>query len=273
MRNATTKIFLFVWMLIPLLLLCNARTGMAQQTFKLLSKMECQATMVRADNLGRIYTLQGSTLGCYDSIMTLVSTYSDLRNGTFTSVDVSDPLKIVLFSGDFSTLTFLDQRLAEQGSPIELQSLGVSNVTLACNSYESGFWVYDAALIQLIRFDNQSLQAQNSDNISALCGAEVHPNFLAEINNMVYLCDTAVGILLFDRYGGYLKTLPFKGVQNLQAAGDHLIFCTDKELMAYHTIDHTIAAMPLPAKAVSAYSWHDKLFLLTGNNLEVYRML
>jgi hypothetical protein len=258
--------------LLFIVLLGFALQAASQQGFKEIAQLDCQATLVCADHLGNLYTLEGSTLNCRDSSGKLRFSYSDLNAGPFSFVDVSDPLKILLFSQDFATLTFLDQKLARQGSPIALQPQGVSNATLACTSYQSGFWVYDASLIQLLRFDNQTMQVQNSDNISSLCGEEIKPGFLTEIGNNVYLCDTAVGILMFDRFGGYQKMLPFKSVLNVQAAGENLLLVTNLYLMVFQPTDHAISALPLPEAAISACTQGDKLFLLNGKSLKIFKM-
>ncbi len=258
--------------LFAVMFLTFSSTAMSQQKFIEVGRIPCQASMITADHMGHLYTIEGSTLNCRDSSGIVLYSYSDLNNGTLSYADVTDPLKIILFSSDFSTLSFLDQKLTIKGSPMHLQSMGVSNGTLACNSYESGFWIYDASLIQLLRFNKQAIQEQNTENISSLTGVEIHPCFLAELDNVVYLCDTAAGILMFDRYGGYLKTLPIKRVRSIQGAGEHLIFCTDKELIAYKTNDHTLTALPLPVVSLSACIWHEKLYLLTNSELIIYRM-
>jgi hypothetical protein len=266
---AIVSFFSGIILLLPLSLSCSAQ---ATQRYTEIASVDCSGNMVRTDQFGRLYILNGSNLTCRDSALNVLYTYSDLSKGPFSSVDVTDPLKILLFSADFSTLTFLDQKLTVKGSPLNLQFMEVANASLCCSSYESGFWVYDASSAQLLRFNYLSQQVL-SNNITALTGETVHPVFMTEIGNSLFISDTSSGIFEFDRYGGYIKMIPVKRVINILKASDRLLFCTPDDLIAYSPLDHTLTNLSLPEHATDVCTWRDRLILLNGLKLKIYRIL
>jgi hypothetical protein len=243
----------------------------AQQNIKLEKSIECKGSFIAADKMGNVYVIDGNSLIRYDSTASETSTYSNVSDGQFTSVDLTDPMKIMLFCREFGHLRFFDNTLSQKGSDIALSELGYSNATLACVSYASGFWIYDPSSIQLIRFDNSLTQSQFTGNIAQLAGFEINPVFLIENDNLVYLADTSNGILVFDRYGTYLRNLPFKNVKSLQFNGDVLIMFTGKEMDAYNVVSQSESFLTLTeASNTTACLSRGKLYVLTGSEMKIY---
>lgn len=249
----------------------------AQDRFQLLSEIPCTATYLTVDHLGNLYTLEGSRLTCLDSNLRVKRTFSNLVDGVYSSVDVADPLKIVLFSREFDRIRFLDQNLAPKASEMDLMDLGHPNVSLVCTSFESGFWILDASSMELSRYNSGAVEVQNSGNISALIGLEVNPLFMSEFSNTLYLVDSSQGIFVFDRYGAYLKHWPFKGVCYMQAWNEDLILFTQNELILFNPDQRTTTSWDYPVASfrhfkdvVSACIFGHYLFVLTGDQLQVY---
>jgi hypothetical protein len=63
-----------------------------------------------------------------------------------------------------------------------------------------------------------------SGNIAQLTGNAIKPIALFETNNRVYLCDTVQGVLIFDVFGTYIKTIPIKSIRDLQVENNVLYF-------------------------------------------------
>jgi hypothetical protein len=252
-------------------MLINTGFSFAQQNIKLEKSIECKGSFIAADKMGNVYVIEGTRLTCFDSTAKATFTYSNVSDGPFTSVDLTDPMKIMLFCREFGHLRFFDNTLSQKGSDIALSELGYSNATLACVSYASGFWVYDPSSIQLIRFDNSLTQTQFTGNIAQLAGFEINPVFLIENDNLVYLADTINGILVFDRYGTYLRNLPFKNVKSLQFNEDVLIMFNGKEMDAYSTVSLSESFLTLlDASINNACFSRGKLYVLTGSEMKIY---
>jgi hypothetical protein len=239
----------------------------------LLNTININGQYLTTDVLDNFYVIDQNNLYRYDADGRLLYTHSTLNDGNFTSVDVTDPLKILLFSRDFGHIRYLDNTLSANGDVISLTDFGFVNASLACNSYESGVWIYDPVSIQLVRFNNNFQASQFSGNIAQLAGFEISPGFLVENNNMVYLSDTAKGILVFDRYGAFLKTLPYKHVLSLQVSGDKLFLFSGNEIIAYDNKTSQEYRLPVPVKgAVSASLAHGRLYVLSAGKVCIYQV-
>jgi hypothetical protein len=55
-----------------------------------------------------------------------------------------------------------------------------------------------------------------------------------EYNNYVYLNDSTQGILVFDSYGTYYKTIPITGLNTFQVRGDDLFYLSKNRIHAFH---------------------------------------
>jgi len=254
-----------------LILLLFSLSANAQKDTVRLNEIPISAQYLAVDALENFYVIEGNRLSRYDSFGKLQLTHSNNTDGAFTSVDVSDPLKIILFSREFGHVRFLDNTLSTKGDVITLSDLGFINASLVCTSYESGFWLYDPVSIQLVRFDKNLSAVQFSGNIAQLAGIEINPSFLIENDNMVYLCDTLHGLLVFDRYGAYLKTLPYKGVHSLQIMDETLFLNTGNEIIAYNTKLRQEQKLKLPVKGpVSACLSIGRLYIMAPEKVYIY---
>ncbi len=75
----------------------------------------------------------------------------------------------------------------------------------------------------------------------------LQPNFLLEYDNKVYLNNPSSGILIFDIYGTYYKTISVKKARCFQPIGDWVYFISDKKVKAYNvkTTEEKQFEMPL----------------------------
>jgi hypothetical protein len=272
MKTKTTSIRLQQLCTILLFLLCFRAAGQHEGSLQLRDSLAVTGQYLTVDALGNLYVISGNVFSRYDAGGKLLYTHSNLADGNFTSADVADPLKIVLFSKEFGRIRYLDNTLTTRGDVISLAELGFVNTSLVCTSFENGLWIYDPVSIQLVRF-NTNLQAFDfSGNIAQLAGRAIHPNFLTEHNNLVYLCDSAAGILIFDRYGAYLKTLPFKGGKTMQVSGETLCIFSGTEMLLYNTRSHQEKILPIPVKnGISAVLFRSDLYLLTREKILVFK--
>jgi len=85
----------------------------------------------------------------------------------------------------------------------------------------------------LTRKDNNLLTTNSSGNISNLLNKNIQPNFLVEYNSKVYLNDPKNGILVFDMYGAYLKTIPLYGLKTFQVKDKFIIYVKEGKIFKY----------------------------------------
>lgn len=183
------------------------------------------ATNFTTDNLGNAYLINGPTIRKFDSHGIFQKEFSNKNFGAVSSVDATNALRIVLFYRDFNRVIFLDNTMSQNGDPVQLEALGFPLATLAAYSHDNGLWIYDQQNFELIRF-NRSLQIeQRTGNLSQVLGIDsLQPDFILEKDNRLFLHNPSTGIMIFDIFGTYSKTIPVKDLKNFQVEDDNIIW-------------------------------------------------
>lgn len=208
-------------------------TCFAQSKYKLITTIETTADYFTTDNQSNIYVVTADELSKYDKTGKLLYKYSNKNFGKITSVDASNMLRILLFYKDFSQVVFLDNTLSQNGEPININLLDIYQAPLACSSYDNGIWIYDSQNFSIIRYDN-TLQDIRQTTLTGLSNDTIQPVSILEYNNHVYLNNPKSGILIFDIYGTYFKTIPIKNSIQFQPIGDLVYYRVDKKVKAYN---------------------------------------
>lgn len=223
------------------------------------------------DKLGNAYVIAENQLLQFDSKGRPIANYSETNLGSLRMVDASNPLKLVLFYPDFTQINTLNSKLALQ-STINLRSVGIVQPLLVCNSNQYGYWIYDTQDFQLKKVDmNLQLQIE-SGNIGQTLGMDIAPNFLVESGEYVYLNNPSSGILVFDLFGTYFKTIPILNLKSFQVIGDQILYVEENKLMSYDQKNITFKEIKLPThgQLVDARIEDHQLYLLTTTSLSFY---
>lgn len=242
--------------------------------FTLIKSVPASSTFLTTDNLQNSYLTKRNILEKYDSEGSLIKTFSNKNMGDISFVDAHDPLKLLLFYRSFQQIIFTDNMLAPSGNTISLDALGYNQVSLACTSHNNGFWIYSQQNFELVRFDQSLQKTQQTGNIIQLAGMQINPNFLTEQNNMVFLNDSAKGILVFDIYGTYNKTIPLKGLLRFQVSNDEILYLSSNKLKSYNmkTLEESELLLP-SSEILDARTEKEKLYLLKQKSLDIYSVI
>ena len=220
----------------------------AQDTskFNLINSIAADIDFFTTDNQSNIYTVKANILTKYDKTGKLLYKYSNKKFGNITFVDASNMLKILVFYRNYLQAVFLDNTLSNNGDPISLEKLNFIQAQLVCTSHNNGMWIYDQQNLELVRIDQNLEHTQQTGNLAALLGMDMHPDFLIEYNNKVYLNNPGTGILVFDIYGTYYKTIPINAKQ-FQPFGELVYYSTGDGIKAYdlRTADELTFSTPL----------------------------
>jgi len=246
-------------------------TGQTAPNLTLLKSIPVNALFFTTDYLGQFYIVDNNQLSKFNQNGVLLHTYSEKILGNISFVDAANPLRLLLFYRDFVQIVILDKTLSAIGGNILLENLGLEQTLLTCTSNDNGFWLYDPQDFQLIRLDQNLKTTHKSGPINQILGIELTPNFLIEYNNFVYLNDAERGILVFDIYGTYFKTIPLKGLTSFQVIGDNLFYFSDSTLNSHHLITLEAGMISLPDTGLKSIRIEkQKLFLLKENSLDLY---
>lgn len=226
---------------------------LSQNKLNLISTINTPSDFFTTDNQSNIYLVNGNELTKYDITGRELYKYSNKNLGNISFVDATNLLRILVFYKDFLQVVFLDNTLSINGDAINLESIGFQQAQLVCSSHNSGIWIYDQQNFSLIRLDQNLLQSQQSGNLSALLGTKLQPNSLVEYNNKLYMNNFETGLLIFDVYGTYYKTISTQGTTLFQPIGDWIYFMSDNKLKAYNFQSTQEKELSLPNSDFSSF--------------------
>ncbi len=203
------------------------------QSLKLKAEIPTSGDFLRVDNFGKLYIINNNEITLYNSDGKLIARNSNKLYGEISDLDASNGLELLLFFKNLSQIVFLDNQLAEKGKELSLEEIGFDQVTLACTSHGLGLWLFDQTTFELSRLDQNGKFTTKSGSLLQILGFAPQPNFMREVNNWVYLNDPQRGILVFDIYGAYYKTIPIKEVDYFQIKEDQVFYVKNNYLQSF----------------------------------------
>ncbi|MBK8562210.1 MAG: hypothetical protein IPN76_02405 [Saprospiraceae bacterium] len=186
------------------------------------------------DNLGNVYTVTASNqVVKYTPDGQEQFRYPNRTLGEATLLDATNPFHLLLFFAQHQTVLTLDRTLNISGQ-YNLMQMGFQRADAVGMASDGALWVYDEAsfLLKKIKADG-TVVVQGSD-LSLSVGRSLHPNFLLEREQTVFVNDPAVGVLVFDIFGQYRKSIPLLGLTEFQVMDDQLMYVKDGQLWSFH---------------------------------------
>lgn len=225
------------------------------------------------DDLGNVYALKGDVLLLFDAQGRQLARNSLNTFGPITRIDAFSSLKPLIFSRQQGQLALLDNTLSVQASTIDLPRNGFAQVTQVCMSVQNSFWFFDEREMCLIRVDAQLRPLANTGRLDQLLGFTPHPTYMVELDGWLYVCDPGNGVLLFDLFGAYARTLPVKGAERMEVRNGRIWYVQDGKLMAYTMRDLATEEVPWPAPVEGAVQdvriERDRLYRLTPEGVVI----
>lgn len=204
--------------------------------------------------------------------LNLQKEFSNKNFGSITSADVTNPLRILLYYREFGRVVFLDNTLSLNGEPLALEKLGYPLAILAASSHDNGIWIYDQPTFELLRFDNNLAVTSRTGNLSQILGTELQPDFLLEKDNHVFLNNPEQGIIVFDVFGTYIKTIPVLHLKTFQVLDDEIVYFQDGQLHAWNlkTAETTLYIDPTTPSAINMRLEKEAIFVHDTAAVQVY---
>lgn len=260
---------------ILLLLGLHAALVSAQLPMPIIKTISIAARTIEVDELGNVYVLRSDNLLLkYNGHGDSLANYNALSNGQLTSIDVTNPLRIMLYYARYAKLVLLDRILAPK-SELNVRKLNLLNANVIAASAEGNLWIYDQFNATLNKLDMELNYIIKGNDLRQQLSELPKPVAMLERNRRVYLVDTTQGILIFDQYGSYLNTIPLQGLTHLQVVADQLVYRKANELIVYDMdrIEERRLALPqlpnLPIQA--ALLSHNTLYVLYPDRLVLYQ--
>ena len=262
-KRASYILGLFAW------LFCSS----FEPNWQYLFSIEREAKIIETDRMGNIFLVSKTNqLYKYNAQGILQSTLNYAYLGNISQIDASNPLEIYLFYRELNALVFLDNNLAFRGR-LNLSDVGIIQASTAARSYSNGIWVFDQGDLQLKKLEKDGTLAQASGNALQFAN---HKNLSAsrilDNGDKIYVNDSSEGVMVFDLFANYLKTIPIKGKEEIKIMGENLFFIDKRHLISYQLKRYQRDTLLLPQSDNLGFSLEkEKLYLLNEKGLRIYQ--
>ncbi len=244
----------------------------SDSSFRLIKTIPIDAKDLQTDRLGNLYLVsQTNQLYKYSVEGKLLSTLNYKYLGNITSVDASNPLEIYVFYKELNLVVFLDNNLAYRGE-MRLNDVGIGQSAAIARSYDNGIWVFDLADLQLKRMTKDGQNLQTSGNIRQYIANNSSVINMYDNNERVFVNDSANGILVFDVFASYIKTLPIKGCTEIKVIGEELFYEQHHQLYKYElkTFRTLVYNIPEASLVKDVSIEKERLYLLKKGEVSIY---
>lgn len=219
------------------------------------------APEVKIDGLGNIYVITDMEISKYNTSGVFQKRYSTKRYGNIDFVDVSNPLKIIVYYRDFQQIVFLDNQLTVSSTAISLENMGYEQSSLVCSSSNNSIWLYEKQNNSLCRFSSDSKLLVKTGNLKTLLGIDINPDFMVEQNGYLYLnAGNNEGILLFDIYGTFYKAIAINGVKQFSVINENIFYFKNNTLHQYQPTTFNTIEKPFNDTLINKVYWQNNLF-------------
>jgi hypothetical protein len=228
---------------------------------------------VTTDGFGNIYlTNSDKNLIKFSSELDSLCTFES-KNLEVDLVAPQHALKILVLDKNLNNAIFLDKTLSPTSDEIALNDLELPLIEAIAMSRDNNVWLYDTDVQELKKFDTKFNQISTSGNIMNIVGDTWFPFLLKEQGNQVYLADSTKGIMEFDFFGGYLRTLPFIVKNNFNIVGNNLLCITNDTLVIQDMLLNNKKKIELPIKNIIDFDYSNQhILLLTKKKLHIYQL-
>lgn len=198
---------------------------------KYISIDKIRGEFITVDSQGNLYIVQNSYLYKYSLNGEFQYSYTNFALGSITTVDVSNPFKIMLFFKEAGVLLFLNEQLSSITEKIDLTALNFNTISLAAFSTTNNIWLYDYANMDLISLDlYMNLKNKIQYNFE-IC----QPIQMTVINEkQIAIFSPETGIRFFDSFGTYIKNIAITSDKYIQITDSFIYYLKGDILHCYN---------------------------------------
>jgi hypothetical protein len=180
------------------------------------------------DNLGNLYLLTNTNqIRKVNEKGDSIAVYNDVRRfGKIFSIDASNPLKILVYYKDFSTIIVLD-RLLNVRNTIDLRKQNILQVRTITSSYDNNIWLYDELDSRIKKIDDNGRIILESNDFRQVYEVVPKPTNIYDRDGQLYLYDSTKGLLVYDYYGAQKNNYAIYQLSDVQVLDKNTITARD----------------------------------------------
>lgn len=263
------KIIATLFIFLPIALCAQVDTA-----FQFIRKLNGDIVNFATDGLNNVYLLDSrNQLKKVNANGDSVAVYSETKKyGRATLIDASNPLKVLLYYKDFSTIVMLDRFLNIRNT-IDLRKQNIFQVTAICQSYDNKIWIYDEMENKLKKIDEDGTVLQETPDFRLILSQSFSPVKIFDQDKYVYLYDPEKGIYVFDYFGSLKNGIQILGWKNLKVTDQHIYGSKADTLYRYDVngFQYDEWKMPQPLENEMKFDFTiTRLYALKSNQLFIY---
>lgn len=262
LRQLTAVIFLSIIALTPASLPAQA----SGDSLQLLQTLAVRANYVAVDNLSNVYLISPeNAVEKYAPDGRRLSRYTNNRLGRAMYLDVSNPLKVVVWYADFRTAVFLDRSLTDLGE-LNLIVAGYPEVRTVAAAQDGNLWLYDEANFRLAKITPEGEKRYESQAMNLLEPTPTRPTCIREGNDRVMMADSVHGVFAFDFFAQFDRVfIPQQPVFDFQIVGNQMHYLSDGKIVEEH-----LQVRASQEVSIAAEILENRKALLSGGRLIVF---
>ncbi|HDP55013.1 MAG TPA: hypothetical protein ENN24_04940 [Bacteroidetes bacterium] len=160
------------------------------------------------DGIAKYWIIEGNRVVAFTRTEELNKSFSSIVLGEPSSVDASDPFRILVFYRKAQAIAIISAEASAVGSTIDLNSLGIGEISHATRSSLGGAWLALDGIPKLVRLNKQFLHVEQTVMLPNRYAKHAVVQ-IAEQNGTLYVGLSNGSILVFDTYGSLDKELSF----------------------------------------------------------------
>lgn len=261
MKKLASIIFFFV---------CAASANAQTDTsFKLVTTITGDIVDFTVDNLDNIYILNSrNQVKKLSQTGDSLAVYNDVKKfGQATLIDVSNPLKLLLYYKDYATVVVLD-RFLNAVNVIDLRKQNIFQVKAIGQSYDNKIWIYDEQESKLKKIDEDGKMLLETPDFRQLLSQAPSPVKIFDENKYVYLYDSLKGVYVFDYYGALKNNIMIDHWQNFKVAGKYIFGSNQGILYRYDITNFRLDDWKMPEQIAKSTAFNfsaSRLYSLMKN--------
>jgi hypothetical protein len=248
----------------------------ADSSFAFIKRIKGQFSFFTVDNLDNVYLItEKNQLKKFTAKGDSVGVFNDVkRYGAVSMLDVTNPLKVLVYYKNFTTVLVLDRFLNTRNT-INLRKQKLFAVNSVATSYDNNIWLFDEQEYKLKKVDDDGKVLQETNDFRMLFDSVPANVQVTDKNNFVYLYDSAKGFYIFDYYNNFKSKLPFLNWSNIAIAEKNIYGFAGNKLYSYQLSSLDLKAYELPTffgsyKVIKAVN--GKVYLLKDDGIDVYQV-
>lgn len=261
---------------IAVLLQTNFASAQPNPVFKKTSVIEGPLIDFTIDILGNLYFITPqSNLKKISANGDSVANYNNIKLfGKPTSVNATNPLKILLYFQPYATVVVLDRFLNKRNT-IDLRKQNIFTVRAISPSYDNNIWVFDEQDNKLKKIADDGATLQETPDFRMLFDSVPSPVSIVDRDGFVYLYDPEKGIYIFDYYGAFKSKLAFLHWKDFDVIGKQIYGFDEKNYFVYRTGTFDLKQYALPfafREFTSLKLGNEKVYVLKNDMVEVFSL-